>query len=618
MGMSVFDAALGRLEQVYSEGHRVVVSFSAGKDSGVTLELALIAAEATGRLPVEVVLRDEEVMFPGTYEYAERVAARDDVSFHWVIANQPVLNVFNRPNPYWWVFDPLVPRDQWVREPPSIAYTIPDINIEKMTTQERFPPPEGKSLIAVQGLRTEESRGRLYGIHSSGGFMTKPHAVTGVRGCRPIYDWRDGDIWKAIHDFGWDYNCNPAEAPIWMGDYSFKPLGRVEPGDEVIGWAGDDGERERLCRATVLAVHRRRAPLVKVTMASGRTLRCTADHLWQVRLSEAGGNYRFAPAAIGKHLCHVVDPPGRLGYAPPWKARQAAWLGGLWDGEGCGDRLYQNPTHNPQVYAAIMDALIDLKLDFAPLNGRSAAQHGVRLTGGRAGLTRFLNVTDPVKRAGKQVDKLMLTGRFRTPDEVVSIEPDGEDFVYALTTTTGNYVAWGYASKNSAYDTLNRMGVRKAALRIGPVSMNAPAMDLLAYAQRAWPQWFDRAAVRLPGLRTAAQYGKRAITPERRKGESWKECFHRECIENAPPWIAERAREVERRYINQHAHHATTPLPDVKACPNCQGGNQGGYKAFVRYMYGGDPFALKYRFLPYVEPNFFRPGAGTWGGTPSW
>jgi hypothetical protein len=36
-------------------------------------------------------------------------------------------------------------------------------------------------------------------------------------------------------------------------------------------------------------------------------------------------------------------------------------------------------------------------------------------------------------------------------------------------------------------------------------------------------------------------------------------------------------------------------------------------------LYMGDPFGFAVAELPYVEPEFFRPGAGTWGGgKPSW
>jgi predicted phage terminase large subunit-like protein len=40
---------------------------------------------------------------------------------------------------------------------------------------------------------------------------------------------------------------------------------------------------------------------------------------------------------------------------------------------------------------------------------------------------------------------------FTTHEKVISIEPDATEMVYGLTTTTGNYVAWGFASSNSQY-----------------------------------------------------------------------------------------------------------------------------------------------------------------------
>ena len=86
LGMTVFDAAIERMVEVYEQGHRVVVSVSGGKDSTCLLEVAVIAAEITGRLPVEAVTRDEEIMFPGTYEYLERVWQRDDVALTHLVA----------------------------------------------------------------------------------------------------------------------------------------------------------------------------------------------------------------------------------------------------------------------------------------------------------------------------------------------------------------------------------------------------------------------------------------------------------------------------------------------------------------------------------------------------
>ncbi|HXI02040.1 MAG TPA: hypothetical protein VNI57_02580, partial [Candidatus Saccharimonadales bacterium] len=205
-GRDVLDAAIERVRDLMREGHRIVVSFSAGKDSGVALEVALIAARLEGRLPLDVVMRDEEIMYPGTYEYAERVAARNEVRFSWLVARQPIVNIFNREQPYYWAFDPRLLPEQWVRRPPAIAQEIPEINIESIVTPKRFPPyRNGKDLVTVLGLRVSESHGRLFGLFSAGGHLTKP-GRHGVRHCWAVYDWTDGDVWKAIHDHGWDYN----------------------------------------------------------------------------------------------------------------------------------------------------------------------------------------------------------------------------------------------------------------------------------------------------------------------------------------------------------------------------------------------------------------------------
>ena len=75
LATNVFEEAIDRMVKVYEEGHRVVVSFSGGKDSGTCVEICVIAATLTGRLPVEVVMRDEEIMFPGTFTDEERVMA---------------------------------------------------------------------------------------------------------------------------------------------------------------------------------------------------------------------------------------------------------------------------------------------------------------------------------------------------------------------------------------------------------------------------------------------------------------------------------------------------------------------------------------------------------------
>lgn len=217
LGKNVVAAALERLETIYAAGHRVVVGHSGGKDSTVCLELAIIVARKLGRLPVEVVTQDEEIGFCGTYEHLERLAQRPEVKLTWLCMQQPMLNVFSRTHPYWWCHDPELPRSDWVRQPPAYAQFVPEKGIELIVTNKRYPveysAPSAKwdsadkrqRLVAVIGLRTQESVKRLLGLFSSKGPMTAASRF-GTHYLRPIYDWTEGDVWRFIKDTKADYN----------------------------------------------------------------------------------------------------------------------------------------------------------------------------------------------------------------------------------------------------------------------------------------------------------------------------------------------------------------------------------------------------------------------------
>jgi hypothetical protein len=70
------------------------------------------------------------------------------------------------------------------------------------------------------------------------------------------------------------------------------------------------------------------------------------------------------------------------------------------------------------------------------------------------------------------------------------------------------------------------------------------------------------------------------------------------------------------RMLGTHARHATTPFPESQPCITCQG-NLGSWRSMANVLYLGDPFAMKATLLPYCEPEQFRAGAGTWGGSPN-
>lgn len=301
-----------------------------------------------------------------------------------------------------------------------------------------------------------------------------------------------------LHE-GYDHNCcNPPEARVWMADLSFKNLGDIEVGDEVMGWhrpARDHLTRDeiddllvselsnrrvgeivgvspnhvrdvrsgaiswderyrpwkmplkRLCGAQVEAIGIREAPLVRVVMESGREFRCTPDHLWlngQWSPSTRHGR-EWINAAVGRTLLHVIDEPRRLNRE---ELRTAGWLGGIYDGEGSG--VYaatQSAFRNPEVCEAIGRRLTDLGIAHSIPDGSAPGVRHFSLLGGRQTFLDFLTWCQPVKDA-RLAAKIKNTARFGTRDKIVAIEPAASGEVISMTTTTGNYVVWGYASRN--------------------------------------------------------------------------------------------------------------------------------------------------------------------------
>jgi len=370
LGMEVFDASVKRLYDEYAAGHRIVVGISGGKDSTVTLELAVIAAGMAGRLPVEACIQDEEAAYPGTYEYVEQLAQRtDEVKVDWLVCNQAMVNKFNRGNPYWWVFDPQLDPGEWMRKPPSWARTIPDKSMYTMINPRTFPVAEGQRLYACIGLRTSESVNRKFAVFSSGGHIAKPNSA-GAWKLRPIYDWEDGDIWRAIKESKWAYN--------------------------------------------------------------------------------------------------------------------------------------------------------------------------------------------------------------------------------------------------PAYDVFCRAGMRGKDLRIGPPTMAFAALKCLRVAAQAWPTWFDRLCQRCHGTRMAVNFGLRALTPQRKAGETWEQVFTRECIDKAVPWIRERSEFLRNRILTKHSSHSTAPFPEVKPCYLCNYQGFGSWRVMAMKMFDGNPFSMGSHLLKDVPPEFFRAGAGDW------
>jgi phage terminase large subunit-like protein len=250
------------------------------------------------------------------------------------------------------------------------------------------------------------------------------------------------------------FHCNPKEAPILMADFSVKKISEVVPGDEIVGFiSGNKDNNSRLVKTKVLEVNSRIAKVQKMYMGSGRIIRCTPDHQWFMARQDKT-HRMYAPAKIGTTLRFVVDPFTKQ--LNEEEKRWAYWLGGIFDGEGsCSGKVIniaQSKTKNSIVHGKIIEALTKLKYNFNVAFRKSGAGDGADqfwINGGMDERRRFLLECQPQKKDG--ILRSLYCSKFATKDKVINIEPDKRERVYALTTETGNYIVWGYASKNCQY-----------------------------------------------------------------------------------------------------------------------------------------------------------------------
>lgn len=268
------------------------------------------------------------------------------------------------------------------------------------------------------------------------------------------------------------FACLPAGAPVLMADWTEKPIEKMQVGDEIVGFdlgAGkDNGRRGKkgkgLVPAVVEAIHRERAEVIKVTTSVGRVFYCTPDHQWlrvgrsqdkhaYGTLKTADKNYGL-PTGTRIVSVYTPQPPKTLE-----EQRELDWLGGMFDGEGTVNGslfIAQSKVKNPAVWKALNECfermgVLATKYDGTDENTEESIFH---LAGGRSLRIRLLQHARMYKT--ERFRKALWKQSSNTQEEggthhVVSIESVGEQEVYNIQSSTGNYVAYGYASKNCQY-----------------------------------------------------------------------------------------------------------------------------------------------------------------------
>lgn len=274
----------------------------------------------------------------------------------------------------------------------------------------------------------------------------------------------DRPIGYLEHGAGQAY-CVAPGTRVLRADLHWVPADELRVGDDL---AGFDEERTGDLAArgwrptTVLGVTRLIEPCYRLTLADGTALVSSSSHRW-LRRERARGAWlateHIQPATVyPSHTTKLVK------LFEPWEEDRswgAGYLAAAFDGEGCltqtarpprGDRLMLVFTQlDNAMLAAVQAELRERRFAYSMSPPRPDAVRHLHVTGGVSEVLRFLGAIRPRRLLAKfrPLDGGKMQG---TPVEVVEKEYMGERPVVGLTTSTGTFIAEGFASHNSDHD----------------------------------------------------------------------------------------------------------------------------------------------------------------------
>lgn len=207
---NVVEAGLERVERVFQEFEEVIVGFSGGKDSTVTLHLALDVAKKLNRLPLKVMWVDQEAEWQSTCDYVQSVFDREDVEPIWFQMPMKWNNNMSNKSKHITIWEE---GKEWIREKSPIS--IKENRYLNVGFNELFGKIlevdfADKKTCYLSGVRTEESPKRFVALTTSVTYQD----ITWAKKLKdnlhytfyPIYDWSYTDVWKYINAGKLNYN----------------------------------------------------------------------------------------------------------------------------------------------------------------------------------------------------------------------------------------------------------------------------------------------------------------------------------------------------------------------------------------------------------------------------
>lgn len=267
------------------------------------------------------------------------------------------------------------------------------------------------------------------------------------------------------------YKCLAPSHRILTADLRWVPAGDLRVGDQLLACdeRRSSGHRARHFQWSVVTRSEPgRAQCVRVHLANGDTITCTADHPWLGSWLVPGHPFtspRWIEAQVlasdqlfagtSKYGTYVVKPLDVWGELHGY---DDGWLAGMYDGEG---HVSLGTDHAQVMLSQKPGQLLDRALELLRARGFSP---GVQLAE-KAHVAGIHSLNETLRLLGtlrpgrllanlraKDIGRQTLRIRRSHPlVQVVQVEHIGEQDIQSITTSSGTYFGEGYAHHNSGY-----------------------------------------------------------------------------------------------------------------------------------------------------------------------